>query len=95
MNRVGFYPGTFDPIHNGHTDVIGRAAKIVDRLVLGVAINAGKGPLFSLEERVAIVEEAVAPLTATCPAVPTPGTRRSAVASHVARIRRLRQGRSG
>jgi pantetheine-phosphate adenylyltransferase len=66
MNRVGFYPGTFDPIHNGHTDVIGRAAKIVDRLVLGVAINAGKGPLFSLEERVAIVEEAVAPLRNHC-----------------------------
>ncbi|WP_334162813.1 pantetheine-phosphate adenylyltransferase [Phenylobacterium sp.] len=62
MTRIGLYPGTFDPIHNGHTDIIGRAVKLVDKLVLGVAINAGKGPLFTLEERVAIVEEAVAPL---------------------------------
>ncbi|WP_372786408.1 pantetheine-phosphate adenylyltransferase [Phenylobacterium sp.] len=60
--RVGLYPGTFDPIHNGHTDIIGRAVKLVDKLVLGVAINTGKGPMFTLEERVAIVEEAVAPL---------------------------------
>jgi pantetheine-phosphate adenylyltransferase len=55
MMRVGLYPGTFDPITNGHTDIIGRAVKLVDRLVIGVAVNAGKGPLFSLEERVEII----------------------------------------
>ena len=62
MTRVGLYPGTFDPIHNGHTDIIGRAVKLVDKLILGVAINTGKGPMFSLDERVAIVEEAAEPL---------------------------------
>ena len=62
MTRVGLYPGTFDPIHNGHTDIIGRAVKLVEKLVLGVAINTGKGPMFTLEERVAIVEEAAEPL---------------------------------
>jgi pantetheine-phosphate adenylyltransferase len=60
--RVGIYPGTFDPITNGHTDIILRATKIVDRLVIGVARNAGKGPLFSTDERVAIVREELAHL---------------------------------
>lgn len=55
--RIGLYPGTFDPITNGHLDIIGRAVKLVDRLVIGVAINADKKPLFTLEERVAMVEE--------------------------------------
>lgn len=58
--RVGFYPGTFDPITNGHTDIILRATKIVDRLVVGVARNIGKGPLFSTEERLDIVREEIA-----------------------------------
>ena len=53
--RVGLYPGTFDPVTNGHLDVIGRAAKLLDRLVIGVAINIGKGPLFPLEERMELV----------------------------------------
>ena len=54
--RTALYPGTFDPITNGHTDIISRAARLVDRLVIGVAINRDKGPLFDLEERVAMVE---------------------------------------
>jgi pantetheine-phosphate adenylyltransferase len=53
--RVGIYPGTFDPITNGHTDIIRRAAHVVDRLVIGVARNDGKGPLFPTDERVEIV----------------------------------------
>jgi pantetheine-phosphate adenylyltransferase len=54
--RTGLYPGTFDPITLGHVDIIRRAATLVDRLVIGVAINRDKGPLFTLEERVAMVE---------------------------------------
>ncbi len=57
--RVGVYPGTFDPITNGHADIILRAVKVVDRLVIGVARNIGKGPLFSPEERVQIVREEI------------------------------------
>ena len=55
--RIGLYPGTFDPITLGHLDIIRRASVLVDRLVIGVAINRDKGPLFSLEERVAMIEE--------------------------------------
>lgn len=54
--RIGLYPGTFDPITLGHIDIIRRASLLVDRLVIGVAINRDKGPLFSLEERVAMIE---------------------------------------
>jgi pantetheine-phosphate adenylyltransferase len=58
--RIGLYPGTFDPITNGHLDIIRRATKLVDRLVIGVAINRDKGPLFNLEERVAMVQRETA-----------------------------------
>lgn len=55
--RTGLYPGTFDPVTLGHLDIFRRACSLVDRLVIGVAINRDKGPLFSLEERVAMVED--------------------------------------
>jgi pantetheine-phosphate adenylyltransferase len=54
--RIGLYPGTFDPVTNGHLDIIGRAVKLVDKLVIGVAINDEKAPLFNLEERVAMLQ---------------------------------------
>ncbi len=54
--RIGLYPGTFDPITLGHIDIITRAAALVDRLVIGVAINRDKGPLFDLDERVKMIE---------------------------------------
>lgn len=63
MTRVGLYPGTFDPMTNGHLDIIGRAVKLVDKLVIGVAINRDKGPLFTLEERCAMVLEETKPFT--------------------------------
>ncbi len=62
--RVGVYPGTFDPITQGHMDIIRRAAALVDRLVVAVAGNETKNPLFSAEERVAMVEAEIAPLRA-------------------------------
>lgn len=53
---VGVYPGTFDPVTLGHLDIIERALKVVDHLVIGVADNPGKGPLFSTQKRVAMLE---------------------------------------
>jgi pantetheine-phosphate adenylyltransferase len=61
--RIGLYPGTFDPITLGHIDIIRRASALVDRLVIGVAINRDKGPLFTLEERVAMIEAECASLS--------------------------------
>lgn len=57
---VAVYPGTFDPVTNGHMDIIARAARLVDRLIIAVAVNIGKGPLFSLQERVDMVEAEIA-----------------------------------
>ncbi len=62
--KVALYPGSFDPVTNGHLDIIGRAAALVSRLVVGVAHNAGKGPLFPLAERVELVQAEVAAITA-------------------------------
>ncbi len=62
--RIGLYPGTFDPITLGHTDIIQRAMALVDRLVIGVAINRDKGPLFTLEERVEMVQNECAAIIA-------------------------------
>ncbi|WP_336944105.1 pantetheine-phosphate adenylyltransferase [Sphingomonas panni] len=58
--RIGVYPGTFDPITRGHMDIIRRGAKLVDRLVIGVTTNPSKSPMFSLDERLAMVEREVA-----------------------------------
>lgn len=61
MSKItGLYPGTFDPITLGHHDIIRRAAKLVDHLIVGVAINRDKGPMFDLDERVSMVREALA-----------------------------------
>jgi pantetheine-phosphate adenylyltransferase len=60
--RVGLYPGTFDPVTNGHLDIVARAAGVVDHLIVAVAGNAGKGPLFTLDERVSMAEEEMSEL---------------------------------
>lgn len=60
--RIAIYPGSFDPMTNGHLDVVQRAAKLFDRVIVAVAKNEGKHPLFTQAERVALVEKAVAKL---------------------------------
>ena len=62
MPRIAFYPGSFDPITNGHLDVVRHAAKFADRLVLAVGVHPGKAPLFTAKERLAMLEESCGPL---------------------------------
>lgn len=61
LYRTAMYPGTFDPMTLGHLDILKRASRLCDKLVVGVAINRAKNPLFSLPERVEMVEHVVAP----------------------------------
>ena len=60
---VGLYPGTFDPLTYGHLDIVRRGTKMVDKLIIGVATNPSKAPMFTLEERVAVVEREVAAMS--------------------------------
>jgi pantetheine-phosphate adenylyltransferase len=62
QKHIGLYPGTFDPVTLGHLDIVGRAVKLVDHLVIGVSTNPSKSPLFTLEERVEMVRHETAPL---------------------------------
>lgn len=61
--RIAIYPGSFDPLTNGHLDVVQRAAKLFDRVIVAVASNEGKHPLFPVAERMQLVKDAVADLT--------------------------------
>ncbi len=62
MIRIGFYPGSFDPVTRGHTDIIGRALRLVDELVIGIGVHPGKAPLFSADERIAMLQAECKPL---------------------------------
>ncbi|MGL4396378.1 MAG: pantetheine-phosphate adenylyltransferase [Hyphomicrobium sp.] len=96
--RIGFYSGSFDPVTLGHTDVIRRAAALVDKLVIGIGVNPGKAPMFGDAERVAMLEAEVAPIakaTATAITVVTfSGLAVAAARSHKATVilRGLRDG---
>jgi len=64
--RIGLYPGTFDPLTLGHIDIIKRASRLVDKLIVGVAINNAKSPMFSLEDRVQMIDEEIIPIAKEC-----------------------------
>ncbi|MGI9388245.1 MAG: pantetheine-phosphate adenylyltransferase [Methyloligellaceae bacterium] len=63
MSHIGFYPGSFDPVTLGHIDIIGQSARLFDRLVVGVGVHHGKAPLFTGQERVELLESALAPIS--------------------------------
>ena len=64
MSRIAFYPGSFDPITNGHADVIAGACRLCDRLVLAIGVHPGKAPIFSADERAALLREVAGPIAA-------------------------------
>lgn len=70
MSRIGVYPGTFDPVTLGHMDIIRRATKLVDRLVVGVTDNPAKSPMFSVDERIAMVRRETATIDSAIQVVP-------------------------
>lgn len=60
--KIGIYPGTFDPVTNGHLDILTRASKLFDKIIVGVAVDSDKDTLFNIEERVSFIKDAVAGL---------------------------------
>ncbi len=64
MLRIGFYPGSFDPVTNGHLDVVRHAVNLCDHLVVGIGVHPGKAPLFSVTERLQMVQDVFAPIAA-------------------------------
>lgn len=64
MSRIALYPGSFDPVTNGHLDVVRRAVTLCDRLIVAIGVHPGKQPLFSTEERLAMVREVFGPIAA-------------------------------
>lgn len=98
MTRIGFYSGSFDPVTHGHTDVIARACRLVDALVIGIGTNPGKEPLFTADERVAMLRsqtQAIAERTGTQITIVTfQGLAVEAARTHAATIifRGLRDG---
>jgi pantetheine-phosphate adenylyltransferase len=64
MSRIALYPGSFDPVTNGHTDVVRQAVHLCDRLIVAIGVHSGKTPLFSADERLKMVRDVFAPIAA-------------------------------